>query len=747
MINRKLRRANQKSVFPQPAKEPTSDEIRYIVTLFNQGRLVEAESLAQKITERFPNYGFGWKCLGTLQKSQGQTEKSLEAMQKAAILMPEDHEAQSNLGVTLKDLGRLEEAADSYRRALQVKPDFAEAHNNLGVVYNKLGFSKRAEACYRQALGINPDIADVHSNLGEVLNIQGRLEEAESCWRRVLEIKSESKEAYLNLGNCLVEQGCFDEAENCYRRVLDINPESDEAYLNLGNCLVEQGCFDEAEICYRRVLEINPDCPVGHNNLGNILKEFGQQDDSVACYRRALEIMPDYAEAHNNLGSSLKELGRLEESEPCFRRALELKPGAAETHSNLLFNLNYIANRPPSSLLAEARRYGEMIASKVGQRYSSWTCIRQPERLRVGLVSGDLINHPVGFFLESVLAQIDQSRIELIAYSTNFKEDDLTDRIKPYFSAWKSLVGLSDESAAKLIHSDGIHLLLDLSGHTAKNRLPVFAWKPAPVQATWLGYFATTGVAEIDYLLADEAGVPDSQRGTFSETVWYLPDTRLCFSPPENELAVSPLPAVESGHITFGCCQNLAKVGDAVLSVWGEILNAVPNSKIRIQAWQFGDKYATKRFISRATQHGIDSDRLILHNCKSRTAYLAAYAEVDIILDTFPYPGGTTTCEALWMGVPTLTLAGDSMLERQGASLLYAAGLTDWIATSEMLYISKAIAFAQNLSELSSLRAALRQQVLNSPIFDAQLFALNLEKAFWGMWERYQENQKDNIRL
>jgi len=310
------------------------------------------------------------------------------------------------------------------------------------------------------------------------------------------------------------------------------------------------------------------------------------------------------------------------------------------------------------------------------------------------------------------------------------------------------LIVKNDETAARLIHADGVHVLLDLSGHTGNSRLPVFAWKPAPVQASWLGYFATTGVAEMDYLLADEVGVPEAQRKYFSETLWYLPDTRLCFTPPAIDLPVASLPALHNGFVTFGSFQNLAKVQDEVLDAWGRILGALPNARLRWQCKQLGDPAVAEKMMVRFRQHRIDPARVTMHGTMYRDAYLSAHAEVDVMLDTFPYPGGTTTCEALWMGVPTITLAGDTMLARQGASMLMAAGLPDWVTISIEDYVAKAVSLADNLPKLAALRAVLREQANRSPLFDARRFAQNFEEALWGMWRaRTQPNLRTQPEL
>jgi predicted O-linked N-acetylglucosamine transferase (SPINDLY family) len=503
---------------------------------------------------------------------------------------------------------------------------------------------------------------------------------------------------------------------------------------------MDLGRQEEAEACYRSALSIKPEYAEAHGNLGVALKELGRREEAEASCRRAVEINPDYAEAYNNLGNLHKDLGNLEEAEKHYHRALAIKPEYAEAYSNLLFTLNYGVGHKQPDRIEEARRYGQMVAAKVNQRFTCWRCEPQPVRLRVGMVSGDLRNHPVGYFLESVLEHIDLSRIELTAFPTDSREDERTARIKACFSGWKPLVGMSDEAAAKLIHADGIHLLLDLSGHTAHNRLPVFAWKPAPRQASWLGYFATTGVAEMDYLLADVVGVPLHQRLHFTETVWYLPDTRLCFSVPEIDVAVNELPALKCGHITFGSFQNLTKVGDGVLLVWGKILTLLPTARLRLQCRQLGDSRVVTDLINRLRQCGINPERVEFHGGMARKAYLAAHGEVDLLLDTFPYPGGTTTCEALWMGVPTVTLAGDCLLSRQGAGLLAAGGLPEWIAVTEDDYVAKAVLLTRNLPELSALRTRLRSQVLASPLFDAPRFAHNFVTALWGMWEQWQNN-------
>jgi len=757
----------KKPAAKQPTEPPRAD-VEGLLALYNARRYAKAESRTRALLQHYPEFGFGWKLLGGTLQMQGKDP--LHTYQKTTQLLPDDPQAHYNLGVALKSAGRFDDAAASYRKAVKLKPDLAEAHNNLGTVLKDQGQFDAALSSYRRAIEIKPDFADAHSNLayvlkqlgqfdaavascrravalnpnspiahnnlGILLQDAGQLDAALASYRRAIEIKPDFAEVHSNLGNILNELGQLDAAVASCRRALEIKPDFAGAHNNLGVALKELGQFAVAQASYQRALQIKPDYAVAHNNLGNVLKECGQLDAALASYRKAVEFEPDYAEAHSNLSILLKDLGQNEDALASNRRALELQPDYVEAQTNLLFLLNSTSGYDAPCRFEEARKFGRMVSKKVTSRFSAWQCATQPERLRVGIVSGDLHNHPVGYALKSLLEHLDPARVELIAYSTNRMSDEFTALLKPYFAAWKPLYGYSDEAAARLIHADGVHVLLDLSGHTGKNRLSMFAWKPAPVQASWLGYFATTGVAEMDYLLTSEAAVPEAHRGQYTETVWYLPDTWLCFTPPDVDLPVVPLPALQNGYITFGCFQRLDKFGDEVLPAWSHILTVLPGARLHLACKQLGDPALAAQFVERLQQHGIDPARVEMCGAApSREVYLARYAEVDMMLDSFPYPGVTTTCEALWMGVPTLTLAGDTLLARQGAGVLTAAGLGDWVVTSVADYIAKAVALAGDVSKLAALRAGLREQTSASPLFDARRFARNFEDALWAMWQ------------
>ena len=573
--------------------------------------------------------------------------------------------------------------------------------------------------------------------VGALLREKGRSAEAVEPLRRAALLAGDAG-AYNDLGVALHEAGDFAEAQASLAKALALEPDLVEAHANLGRLHHALGQPARAEEHLRAALQSRPDLAEAHNTLAAVLLDGGRMVEAEAACRRAIALKPDYVDAHTLLGSILSAVGRLADAEACFHKAVELQPDDLSAHSNLLFNQSYRAALSPLDSLQEARRYGQRAATRARQPYTHWTVERSPQTLRVGLVSGDLRQHPVGYFLAGLLSHLDRGQLELHAYPTRPTGDALTERLRARVAAWKPLYGHDDAAAARLVHADGIHVLLDLSGHTAHNRLPVFAFKPAPVQVTWLGYFATTGLSEMDYLLADPVSVPLAHQGHFSEAIWYLPDTRLCFTPPPVELPVAPLPARAGGPVTFGNFQNLAKLGDEVLARWAAILAGCPGARLRLQNKQLADAGVREQLRQRLRGAGIDAQRVAMHGPQPRQAYLAAYGEVDLVLDSFPYPGGTTTCEALWMGVPTVTLAGDRLIARQGASLLSAAGLADWVAATPAEYVDKALAFARDLPALAGLRARLRAQMLASPLCDAPRFAQHLESALWAMWQRWQ---------
>ena len=558
--------------------------------------------------------------------------------------------------------------------------------------------------------------------------------------QRLLALQADDAAAHGLHGLILIGLQQWQAAEQSLARAIALDPRQPDPHINLAYLHRRAGRLDAAIACYREAIAINPAQAATHANLGVILLEQRQLRAAEASFRQALALSPRHITAMLGLGSTLVKLGVLTEAESLMRTLIQLAPDNAQAYSTLLFLLNYRNSAYSAEALQLAVRYGKMLSRTVKPRYTQWQCETVPARLKLGIVSGDLYQHPVGYFLEGLLRALDPARVEVIAYSNRpaHKEDAMSARLRACCSAWRVIHAQDDAAAAAQIHADGIHVLLDLAGHTGDTRLPLFARKPAPVQAAWLGYFATTGVEQMDYLIGDPNVCPPEEENHFTETIWRLPETYLCFTPPDADIAVNALPALSNGHVTFGCFNNVGKLNDNVISTWSRILQQVPDSRLLLKARQLGDADMCAQLRARFASHGIDGHRLLLEGPTPRLDYLKTYQRVDIVLDPFPYPGGTTTMEALWMSVPVLSLKGSTMLSHAGENILRNVGLPEWIAADTDDYVEKACALAADLDALAALRSRLRAQALASPMFDAPRFARFFEAALHGMWQAKQ---------
>jgi protein O-GlcNAc transferase len=606
------------------------------------------------------------------------------------------------------------------------------------VCLNEKNF-EQAERYYKQAIVQAPSYADAYINLSVLHRMHGRYTDAIACLDKAKQVDPADAYVDFNLAAVAQLQGSMQLAIRHYQNALALNNTFEMAYEDLFKLQFQLGYFTDAELTIRQALKSAPQSTTFHFLLGNLENRCGHWEQAIATYQKIVDIQPNSAGALVNIGTCYRNLGDHAKAITYYRSALELQPDGDATYDNLLFCLCGEPSTTLAQYYSEAVVFGRKMQEKA-KLYTEWKvdlCSGR-RQLRVGLVSGDLRAHPVGFFLENILKSIDRTRIHLIAYSTDLQEDSISLSIKSSCVAWHYIGNLEDEFAAEKIYQDGIDILIDLSGHTGGNRLPMFCWKPAPVQVSWLGYFASTGIPTIDYLLADPISVPQEHHQYYTETIQYLPDTRFCFSPPTALIERLPakLPALENGYITFACFQRLEKLSDDVIGAWCEVLKSLPQAKLRLQSRDYKDAQVCQRLLSRLSKVGIAQGRIMILPAISRDAYLAAHAEVDFILDTFPYTGGTTTCEALWMGVPTLTIIGNKMVERQGASLMTAAGYADWVAADIDDYISKAIKFGKDIEGLAKLREGMRTKVAASLVFNAERFSKNLETALFDMWDK-----------
>ncbi|MDD5299063.1 MAG: tetratricopeptide repeat protein [Gallionella sp.] len=707
------------------------------VLLQAQGRLEAALASLRRALELKPDYANAHNSLGSILDDLGQFEAAQASYRRALELNPDFADAHNNMGVALKDQGQFAAAAASLRRAIELKPDYAEAHNNLGIVLNAQGQFDAAQASCRRALELNPNYAEAHYSLGCVLNEQGQFDAARASYCRALELNPDYADAHYSLGVVLNAQGQLDAARASYRRALELNPGHAEAHYNLGLALRNQGQLAAAAESLRRAIEVKPDYADAHNNLSIILNDLGQLDDAQASCRRALELDPHNAVTHNSLGVILRRLGQLDAAQASFRMALEIDPGLANAHSNLLFCLSHSQEIDAQTLFAEHCRFGKQFEAPMRAHWLPHNNSRNPDRrLRIGYVSPDFRNHAVAYFVEPILANHDKLQVEIFCYAEVEHEDDYTARIRQLADHWHSTVGLSDDAVAQMIRGHQIDILVDLAGHTASNRLPVFARKPAPVQVTYLGYPGTTGLSAMNYRITDHHADPEGVADAYyTERLLRLPDSLCCYRPTTDMPETSPLPALSRGYLTFGSFNSFSKIDQPTVALWAELLRALPASRLMMLTVPEGE--IRLRLTQRFAALGIDAQRLEFHGKLPAAKFHRKFLEVDIALDTVSVSGGTTTCESLWMGVPVIAFVGKRFITRVSYSFLNTAGFADFAAASPEDYIIIASHLADNLPLLADIRAGLRDHLRASPLVDEAGFTSNLENLYrdiWGQW-------------
>lgn len=665
------------------------------------GRMAEADALYRQILAVDPRHTGSLHLLGVIAHQHGRNDVALELIRQAIALAPDVSDFHCNAGAVLRALGQLDAAIAACRRAVALRPNLPEAHMNLGNALHDAGRLEEAIAAHRQAVALRPGYPDAHSNLGNALRDQGKLDEA--------------------IAAC--------------QRAIALNPHFPEAHNNLGTALWKMGRLEEAAIAFRQACALRPTYAEAHNNLGAALCDSGHFGEAMGECREAIALQPNYADAYGNLGLAHWIRGDLDEAIAACRQAIALAPSSFAVHSNLLLALQCHPGINAGMIAEEHRLWNQRHAEPLRQLIPPHPNDRAPERrLRIGYVSPDFREHPVGRFLLPLLAEHDHRNFEIFCYAQVPAPDALTAELRAHADHWHSLTGLSDAQAAALIRRHEIDLLIDLSGHTAHHRLLIFAHQPATVQVTFLGYPNTTGLATMDYRLTDaHADPPGETEALHSEQLTRLPACAWCYQP-----AYRPeIAARHDGPIVFGCCNKLSKITEPLLALWSRILDAVPQSGLLLKTPALGDEGTRENFRRKLSKAGIARDRAELLGYEpSAEAHLALYDRITIALDTFPYHGTATTCEALWMGVPVVTLAGKTHVSRVGVSLLSQAGLSELVATSEDEYVQIAGDLARDRQRLADLRGTLRSRLEQSPLRDAPRYARDVEAAFREMWRR-----------
>ena len=650
---------------------------------------------------------------------------------------------------------RLDEAQALYRQIIDADPRHAEALHLLGVALHQRGVNDEALTLIDRAIAIAPREARFHNNRGEVLRAGGRLDEARAAYEKALTLKADYAEAANNLGLALLGLRQVHQAVAALRRAVEIRGDYAKAWNNLGIALADAGEFETAKAAYERALSLRPTYAEAHNNLAGLLANFGFLDDAERHFRAALRINPAYANAQNNLAGLLGRQGRLDEAIAAHRRSIELLPSPPH-HSNLLLYLLYAdragagagagAGAPSREEQAQIvqehrewdRRYAQPLAAQIRPHANDPSPDR---RLRIGYVSPDLRSHSVAYFIEPILRHHDRVGFEVFCYASVRSPDAVTDRLRGHADVWRDVLQLDDAALAAAICDDRIDILIDLSAHLAHNRLLTFARKPAPVQMTYLAYPGTTGLSAMDYTLSDPLLAPPTPPGEsesfYTECLLRLPESYFCYRPDETSPAVTPLPAEETGRITFGSVNTLLKIGPRVIETWAGILRDLPESRLVMQAGGLDDPATQQRIADSFAWHGVARERLDFIGLRPFDQFLRVLQTIDVALDAFPYSSGTTTCHCLWMGVPVVSLAGITGVQRMGLSVMSNVGLRELVANEGDGYRRTAVDLANDIPRLSRLRSELRDRMRASPLTDGPRHTRHLEALYREAWESY----------
>jgi protein O-GlcNAc transferase len=734
------------------------------------GNLPEARRLYEQVLSAAPLHAPALFRSGLLELQDGHPDIALARIAQASAAAPGEARYRIGLGQTLQALGRWGEAVQAYESALRLQPALPDVWGSLGICLQRSGQSARAAIAYRTALAQEPGNASVMANLGAALREMGELPEAVALLRAAAELEPlvashavnlgialcdrrdfaaaerllsqtlarhpQDADAAFNLGNALHALGRSPEAVDRYRQAVSLRADHVDALINLGNVHTELGEFASGIAAYDAAILARPDSVVALNNAGCLMRTLGRMDEAEDLLRRALRIDPQRAALYDNLANVYKDAGALDESIDCFRKALELDPASASTHGNLAYALSF-QSPDPEPILEECARWSERFAAGFHPRPRSGAqgVRRYPDeasrRLKIGYVSPDFRDHCQSLFTIPLLSHHDHERFEIACYSSVKRPDALTRRISGYADVWRDVRPLDDEALCRVIREDGVDILVDLTMHMAGGRPLAFARKPAPVQIAWLAYPGTTGMASMDYRLSDPRLDPEGYDAHYRERTLRLADSFWCYDPLTDGPEINALPAIERGHVTFGCLNNPCKLTDHTLRLWGGVMRAVPKARLLLMAPPGRHRL---RLLQRLEERAIAADRIDFLPFQPRGDYLRAYRQIDLGLDTFPYNGHTTSLDSLWMGVPVVTRVGATSVGRGGLSQLFQLGQLDLAAESDDAFTGVAVELSNDLARLAELRKGLRSRMQQSTLMDAKRFARQIEDAYRIAW-------------
>ena len=693
---------------------------------FRDGRWPQAESACRAVLSDRPGDAGALNLLAITLSRSGKAEQALTAARQAVALHGDNADAHGTLGNLLRAAGRIEQAIDAYRKAVELAPQKAVGFYNLGVTLFKAGRRDAAADALVATCRLDPSLAPAHACLGVIYRDQGDALAAAAEWETALRLRPDDGETWHLLGTLLSKLERYPQAVDALQHAVRLRPAVGASHMNLGLALAMSGRLEEALAAFARATAVDPAVAESVQVLlGNIWFDRGRLDDAVACYHRAEAMNPRNGMVQLNLGNMMRDLGRAEEAVACYRRALLLQPDFAAVHSNLLLAGQYCTGVTLAGLAESHAAFDRQQAAPVRTSASSTErrSARKKSRLRLGFVSPDLGRHPVGFFLASLLENLRGADVETVCYSDRYRQDSITRRLRSAATRWREIKPMTDARVAELVRRDEVDILFDLAGHTANNRLLVFARRPAPVQITWAGYVGTTGLAEMDYLLADRFHVPAEAEPFYRERVLRMPHGYICYEPPADAPPVGPLPALGRGSVLFGCFNHLAKITPQGVTTWASVLRRVPGSGLLLKYNRWTNASAVGRMTELFAAEQIDPARLQFEGSGHHADWLGTYNRVDLALDPFPYSGGLTTCEALWMGVPVITCPGETFASRHSLSHCSNATVPEGVAGSLDEYVERAVSLASDVRKLAALRATLRPRMAGSPLCDRTQFA------------------------
>jgi len=763
-----------------------------------QGQNSEAMDLYDAALEIDPHHWASHNNKGVILKEKGDLLNAVESYRLALKYGPKDSVAKRNIAMALTELGAqlrlagcLQPALQNYAEALKHDSNFGPAHFGMGMIFSKLGHYQEALKAYNHALECNPGYVQALCNIGVLYKNNNNVEAAIEYYQRALEIDPNFETArknmaisYTDLGTKCKNAGDIKLGIKWYKKALFYNPKYPDAWYNLGVACAASGESEEALVYYEIATSFNPQCAEAYNNQGVIYKDLGNLQKSIQYYMKALAVNPNfaltlnnlgviytslgnlgqayqycvravqanprYAEAYNNLGVLFRDEGDIKQAISSYDRSLQIDPLSKNAMQNRLLAMNSLLQEHLNFEVPSITNYVFNEHAKWGEAFqalykccTSWGNSRTADRpLRIGYISADFFTHSVSYFIELPLRLGDKSRVFNVCYSNVARTDSRTQTFRKLAHKWVNIFNKSAEDIARLVQEDEIDILVELTGHTAGNRLDVMAIKPAPVQVTWIGYPNTTGLKTIDYRFCDAVVDPPDTTQKFTEKLIRLPNSFLCYCPPVDAPSVTPTPALANGFITYGSFNNFAKFNNSVLHLWCSILQRVPGSRLLMKCKPFACSIMKQKVLQRFRNQGIDPRRIDLFPLLPTTKdHLSFYSHVDVCIDTFPYAGTTTTCEAMHMGIPVITLKSqgeDNHAHNVGCSLISnIPSIRHLVAKSPEQYIKRAADLAKDFKKLNSIRQSLRQEMLASPIGDGKTFVKNLEKTYQDLWKTY----------